>query len=645
MRTTTKTGSYGPRHPAGTFYRWVRKGFIEGGRGLAGYLRAPVTFSRAFPPLLLLSALLFTRSLWTNYIFDEQEALLANPYVNGDQLGFWQVFERDFWGLPPKGTIGSYRPLPNMIWRLLWRVREHAWLPHWFNVVFHGLNGAALAGLTYRWVGSVRTAWFAGVIMVSAAIVTEAVCGVVGIADVLSGTFTLAVLYSLRLAMPYQLPLAFVGVFLGLLAKESMLTVVPMLATCALLTAPLDHPERPCRVSRTTLVFVGSVLAVVAYTYFRRHFFPVAPSVEALPDDASWVRRAFHAFLQWFRQPALPKNGINNPLVEADLPHRVAGALRVYFRGLGQVVLPWRLSGDYSYPQEPIPTKVLFPESLLGGAAMVLPPVVGAGLWLQSVYCERLRPVLQASESSLNSRRRVVAALALIWVPVTYFPHSNIPLLLPTVRAERFWYLPIVGTSLLLALAFAALMRRPATQRFGYGLFAAFLTFQALRARAHAFDYSSDLDFWRSTSRAAPRSAKAHLNYGVMLGAREQLEARLVENRRATELAPHWPMGLVYVGDVLCRLKRVEEAWPYYLQGFKLGPNQQGLIALALQCMWDERAIFAHRDELEELISDYPGTWIAYLSGDILSNGEKHGGVAPKYRPRGYDQGPKKKSK
>ena len=48
----------------------------------------PPSFWIAMVPLLALTALLFTRSLASNYIFDEQEALLANPYVNGTKLTF-----------------------------------------------------------------------------------------------------------------------------------------------------------------------------------------------------------------------------------------------------------------------------------------------------------------------------------------------------------------------------------------------------------------------------------------------------------------------------------------------------------------------------------------------------------------------------
>ena len=40
----------------------------------------------------------------------------------------------------------------------------------------------------------------------------------------------------------------------------------------------------------------------------------------------------------------------------------------------------------------------------------------------------------------------------MVWIIVSYFPVSNIPVVLPTVRAERFWYFPALGSSVLLAL-------------------------------------------------------------------------------------------------------------------------------------------------------------------------------------------------
>jgi len=124
----------------------VPAGLARLGRAVARHLRerAP-TFGMAFGPMLLVAALLFVRSPYTNYIFDEQEALLANPYVNGDELAFADVLARDFWGLPPDRSIGSYRPLPNVLWRIVWRTHErlqHPFVHHTLNVVIHAANAA-----------------------------------------------------------------------------------------------------------------------------------------------------------------------------------------------------------------------------------------------------------------------------------------------------------------------------------------------------------------------------------------------------------------------------------------------------------------------------------------------------------------------
>jgi len=193
----------------------------------------------------------------------------------------------------------------------------------------------------------------------------------------------------------------------------------------------------------------------------------------------------------------------------------------------------------------------------------------------------------------------------------------------------------------LLALVFSWLLvaRR---ERWGGALLGAFLGVQVFQARAHAMDYMDDLTFWDATRRAVPESAKAQLNYSVMLGARGQLKERLHYNRIAKQLAPDWAMAHVYYGDTLCRLKRAEEAFPHYLKGFKLGPNDPNLIALALQCMWEEKIMLPHRDELVQAAEAHPGSWLSFLVHDTLDHGETYGGVQKKYRPRSYDEGPKK---
>src|ERR1700722_16021356 len=165
----------------------------------------------ALLPMCLLSMVLYTRSPTTNFIFDEQEALLANPYVRAaadptSHIGWLEAFRRDFWGLTPDRTIGSYRPLPDLVWRGMWKMgmRDASAFPHdYLNVLLHGLNGALLVLLVFKWTRDRLTAWLAGGIFVATAVVTEAVSGVVGLADVLGGAGALMALLALDLGLPF----------------------------------------------------------------------------------------------------------------------------------------------------------------------------------------------------------------------------------------------------------------------------------------------------------------------------------------------------------------------------------------------------------------------------------------------------------
>jgi hypothetical protein len=638
------------------------------------------TLLTALVPTCFLSMALYMRSPSTNFIFDEQEALLANPYVRAasdptTKIGWLDAFKRDFWGLTPERTIGSYRPLPDMVWRALWKIgcREASAFPHdYVNVLLHGLNGALVVLLIMRWTRDRLTAWLAGVLFVATAVATEAVSGVVGIADVLGGAGALLALLALNLSLPLM-PFALAGAtLLGLYSKESALCLVPLVPLAALLTSQTTHPDRPLRWARALVAAAATGGAFVFYVEMRRRLFPV-PTPEELSAAAHahdpLPRRAFAAALRWYAQPMLPHDPLNNPLINADVPHRIAGALRVYARGVGQVLFPWTLSGDYSAPQEPIPLRLVFPESVFGATAMILPlvacPVLGVVAWLRARgapprgfeadegFDDPLDdfdadPPRYAWATARSLDVLPLIAFALAWIVISYVPVSNIPVLLPTVRAERFWYFPAIGSSLLLAIAFVRVLRgakRRGRLAVGLAALGAFFLFQCVAARRHAFDYTNDLVFWNATRKAVPRSAKAHLNYSVMLGARGDLTGRLESNTVALELAPGWPMASVYMGDTLCRMHRGLEALPHYINGFKLGSNEMSLIALGLQCLWDEGQLgedSAARPQLQEAADKYPGSWFKYLVDDTFASGEDYKGVNPKYRPRGYNEGPKK---
>lgn len=621
------------------------------------------TVGAAILPLCIIAVILYTRHpTHTNFIFDEQEALLANPYVRSvldpaPKFRWLDAFKTDFWGRGPSATIGSYRPIPNLVWRAVWwftgQLRklvpqggaDSPFLCHWVNVILHGVNGAILTGFVFRVCQRRDVAWFAGSAFVMAAVITEAVSGVVGLSDVLGGLGALLALLALTLPLPWMPFGVFLGVTLGMYSKESALCCVPLIPLAAILTAPTLHEEKPRRILRAVFAFAAAFAAFVLYVEVRKRLFPTDVPAELTDEklaEKAKAARIFGKLLRWYAQPSLPRDSFNNPLVEAEPLYRLAGALRVYARGLGQVVFPWKLSGDYSSPQEPIPSRLVFPSSVVGALATVLPILMLPVSLVAGARAYRRSDLERAGLWGLGG-------LAGIWMVLSYFPVSNIPVLLPTVRAERFWYFPVIGTSVLIAIFFGALRKRAAAWGESHAtaalvLIQLFAGMQFFAARRHANEYRDDLTFWEATRRAVPNSAKAHLNYSVMLGARAKYEERLVSNRRALELEPTWAMANVYLGDTLCRMHRAPEAIPHYLRGFELGPNDVSLIALALQCLWDENLLTqdnALAQELSTRANEHPGTWYAEVVNDLRENGEKNKGVAPKHRPRGYNEGPK----
>jgi protein O-mannosyl-transferase len=338
---------------------------------------AEPTFSVALLPMVLLSCVLYTRNIArTNFIFDEQEAVLANPYLRTvmdpqPKYGWMSAFKLDFWGREPDVTIGSYRPLPNLVWRALWWVTEFGrtqaaqlvaklrkapvadmghspWLLHWGNVLLHGVNGALISLLVYRLLKRRDAAWLAGLLFVASAVLTEAVSGVVGLSDVMGTLGALLALAALLLpgwAMPMGV---FLGVTIGLFSKESALCCVPLVPLGALLLAPYTHPGRPRGALRTALALVAAVGAFVLYVQVRKKLFVTPIPAKYLLEtvaDKGWGVQQFAKLMRWFAQPGLPNDRLQKPMRRTALRGPCAcmrAALgKSYFRiGFRVTILP-----------------------------------------------------------------------------------------------------------------------------------------------------------------------------------------------------------------------------------------------------------------------------------------------------------------
>jgi len=572
--------------------------------------------------LLLLGALLlFARSPGTGFVYDEQEAILASPYLKGE-LPWLDAFRLDFWGLSAERTIGSYRPLPNLLWRPL------AWTLRWQTPFFLQLLGpvlhASTAFLVYlflrRHLRGAAPLLGAGFLL-TLGITTEAVVSVVGQADLLVGLWTVLGLLALDLRWGLREAAIFGATLLGLLSKETMLSALPLLWLAPFL---LPRPEegRLARTGRALSALTMSAASVLVLVLVRRALFlhgvvPVAPE---LTVPSSWL----DTLVRLFEQPRLPVDPQNNPLLTAAPALRVPTALAIYAESFGQMLLPTHLTADYSFPRE-LP-RGWTPGAVLGALGLLVP--LGLGL------VRLLRSLLPGVSRPEGANPGGLLTLGLLWTPLTYLPVSNLFVLLPTIRAERLLYLPAIGLCVLVA----ALWPRVEQRRWARVALALSVTISAVQARAHALDYESDVAFWRATAKGNPGSAKAHLNLGVMLGARGDAAGRIAATRRSVELAPKWPMAHVYLGDALCRAGRAREGIPHYVRGFELEPDHKETAALALQCLWQAGEFEHARPELQRAAAADPNGWLGFLLREVSLHGAENGGVPKAYRPRGYNE-------
>ena len=266
-----------------------------------------------------------------------------------------------------------------------------------------------------------------------------------------------------------MMPSLFLATLFGLFSKESALCIVPLVPFAALVASGVIHPDKPRPVSRAAMAALATVSAFVLYVELRRRLFP-APVAHELSDEVIATKHGLSRFyaqvLRWYAQPALPRDPLNNPLVDArDRAAHRGGSSRLRSRagpGAPPAALVRRLLGPAGADPR---HRGLSGERPRGDLVRGAAPRFGVARrrWVDTR--EQPAPVTLKSGAAQPLDFRPIVAVALVWIVVSYFPVSNIPIALPTVRAERFWYFPAIATSVLLALVFAKAIHWPKEMR------------------------------------------------------------------------------------------------------------------------------------------------------------------------------------
>lgn len=361
---------------------------------------------------------------------------------------FARIATSDYWA--PLVRSGLWRPLviaSFSIERLLFGSGPLVF--HATNVFLHAGVSIALLFLLDRLRTARRAALFAALLFAAHPIHTEAVANVAGRAELMAALFSILALRS-HLAEERTLSgaLRAAGLLLLALLSKEHAAVVPFVAIVADLAA-----RRPFPAARHAALFAVLGAYLLARALVLGGF---------APGEVPFV---------------------NNPLVAATPFETALAVPALFLRAAALMVLPVRLSADYSYRSLELPASLGDPAFLAG---LLLLGLAAAAL----VNALRRRNVL------------VAAALAIALFPYAVVSHAIVPL--GTLFGERLLYLPSAGAAALLGAAIAR-TPLPSSRVVIVATTAAFALLTALRTPA----WRNNWTLWPATVRRFPENAKA----------------------------------------------------------------------------------------------------------------------------------------
>jgi len=436
--------------------------------------------------LWALALIAYSNSFQGGMVFDNATAILKDPRVhavNGQNLQL--IVNEEYWY--NSSTTGLYRPLTTLSYLVNYAVLGNGPNPagyHWFNFLVHAANmllvyllGLALLDDDY-WALALAGLWGLHPLL------TEAVTNIVGRADLMAAFGVLAGLLchihaaaaAGRRRWVWLAGLA-VSACIGLFSKEAA-AVLP----AVMLLYDLTWPKRAA---------------------WRRRFAGYAAM--ALPFAVFFLLRAeLHAHLPVGLIPYA-----DNPLFGYDFWTARLTAVKIIGKYIALFFWPAHQSADYSYNS--------------------IPP---GGSWVAVVVC-----IAGIAGLVLSYRRSKPLFFFLAFFFGTLAPTSNLLLLIGSVMAERFVYLPAMGLAgCVVVLAASLPENRVALAAIG-AICVALAAATYLRNPA----WHDDVGLWTSVAQAYPENFKAHTTLAEQFADRGQIDRAVAESDRSLEILAGLP--------------------------------------------------------------------------------------------------------
>jgi protein O-mannosyl-transferase len=472
--------------------------------------------------LLLLAALwasalaAYSNSFQAGLVFDSQRVILTDPRIQAatsENVGL--VWSQDYYS--GTGSSALYRPLTTLSYLWNYAILGNGPNPvayHWINFLIHAANIALVYLLGLALFDEAWPAFAMAALWGLHPVLTESVTNVVGRADLLAAFGLLAGL--LCYVRRWTLALA-AAAAIAVFSKESGGVLVAVM-----IVYDVAFPARMSWRTRAA-AYLAAVIPMAVFLVIRSRVLAHAPSQLISFGD--------------------------NPLLGAGFWTARLTAIKVLAEYLWLLLWPGRLSADYSYNQVSL----------------------SHGLFALPVW------IAVAAAAVISYRRARPVFFCILFFLVTIAPVSNIFILVGSIMAERFVYLPAIGFAGCLVWAVRA-VRLPRQRT----ILAIVCFALAIRTYARNNDWHNERSLWTSAVQAAPESYKTHQNLAQVMLAQPQPDyaAATREVERAMAILDPLPddrslpsvyatAGRCYIarGDftralaVLLRGRNIDRAW------------------------------------------------------------------------------------
>ena len=361
------------------------------------------------------------------------------------------------------------------------------------------------------------------------------------------------------------------------LLTESVTNIVgraDLLAAFGVLAGLLCYVRGASAAGWRKLAWLVGLAAAQAVGLFSKENAAVLPGAMLLFDltwseRATWRQRApayavvalpFAAFfyLRSGLQPHMLIDSAENPLASAGFWTARLTAVKVVGKCLWLFLWPAHLSADYSYDAVPLfgwqastweNAKALIALAACLGAALLA--ILLAVRWRRTG-----KPLF----------------FFLVFFFVALSPTSNLIVLIGSIMAERFLYLPSVGLAGCVVAAIHALGQRRSLMLPTLGLVCLAL---AARTYARNSDWQDDLSIWTSAVNVCPESARPHYNLGNALSNLPgRLPEAIAEYQAALRIRPDHADARHNLGNALSGIPgRLPEAIAEYRAALRIRPD------------------------------------------------------------------------